>query len=60
MKGKHYVSVVKKHGWFTVFINSEVINAKEPIAKFIDEEDAWNWAYDHSDDLKIGMEEELQ
>jgi len=59
-KGKHFVSVGKKHNWFTVFINSEVMNAKEPRAKFIDEEDAWDWAYRLSDLLTIGMEESLQ
>ena len=58
MKGKHYVSVVKKHNWFIVFINSEVMNAKEPVAKFTDVEDAWDWAYNHSDALNIGLKTE--
>jgi len=57
MKGKHFVSVEKKNGWFTVYINSEVINAKEPRSKFIDEEEAWENAFAYADVLKIGVKE---
>lgn len=59
MKGRHYVSIEKKNNWFIVYINSEVINAKEPVAKFIIEEDAWDWAVDCARDEKIGIKEEL-
>ena len=58
MKGKHFVSVSKKNNWLTVYINSEIINAKEPVAKFINKEEAWDWAYGHSEGLGIGIKEE--
>jgi len=58
MKGKHYVSVEKKNNWFIVYINSEVINAKEPRSKFIDEEEAWESALAYADSLKIDVKEE--
>ena len=59
MKGKHFVSIKKKNSWFIVFINSEMISAKEPVAKFIDEGEAWDWACDHARFLNIGLKEEL-
>ena len=43
--------------WFTVYINSEIINAKEPRSKFIDEEEAWENAYAYAEILKIDVEE---
>lgn len=55
MKGKHYVSIEKKNGWFTVYVNSEVINAKEPRAKFIDEGDALEWADGEARYLSVGL-----
>lgn len=55
MKGKHYVSVVKNNNWYTVYVGSEVINAKEPVAKFIDLGEAEGWAYDHAQYLSIGV-----
>jgi len=58
MKGKHFVSIKKKNNWFTAYVNSEVINAKEPVAKFTDAEEAWEYAFNYADIYKIGIKEE--
>ena len=55
MKGKHYLSVERKKGWFTVYLNSELIPQRDPRAKFINKDDAQDWAEAEAKYLGIGI-----
>ena len=54
MKGRHYLKITKKSGWFTVYLHSELMFHKQPLAKFQDIDDAMWFMETKAEELKIG------
>lgn len=54
MKGQHYLKIIEKSGWFVVYLHSELMSQKQPLAKFMDINDAIGFMQDKSEELKIG------
>lgn len=54
MKGQHYLKITKKSGWHTVYLHSELMFHKQPLAKFLDYNDAIFYAARKAAKLKIG------
>lgn len=60
MKGRHYLKIARKSGWFTVYLHSEIMFHKQPLAKFLDKNDAIFWAEKKAKELKIKYDWEIK